>query len=105
MTSWLMQSPRLAVQMANARAAAASPHRPQILLDGRPQWPHHTAGGDYGRSMCQSFLARQPEVDKLDPQTPDGLYYYSEEERRAAAEWLHAYQVKKVRDTLDEELP
>jgi hypothetical protein len=95
----------LAVQLANQRAAAANPPLPPIILDGRPDRPHYNAGGNYGQSMCASDFVRRPDAGKLDGQTLDGLYFYNTEERLRAAKWLHAYQVKKVRDKLDEELP
>lgn len=95
----------LAVHLVNDRAATANPPYPRIILDGRPQLYHFDAGGDYGRGMCNSFFPRMPAIDKINSQTPDGLYFYSKEERAKAAKWLYDYEVKKVRDKLDEELP
>jgi hypothetical protein len=95
----------LAVQLVNERAATANPPYPRIILDGRPKLSHFASGGNYGRSMCSSFFLRKPAIDKINSQTPDGLYFYSKDERAKAAKWLHDYWVKTVRDKIDEALP
>ena len=95
----------LAVHLVNERATKANPPYPRIILDGRPRLQHFTAGGDYGRSMCNSFFLRKPAIDKINSQTPDGLYFYDKGERSVAAQWLYDHEVKKVRDELDKKLP
>ena len=95
----------LAVHLVNDWAETAKPPYPRIILDGRPQLSHFDAGGDYGRSMCKSFYLRKLVIDKINSQTPDGLYFYSKDERADAAKWLYDYWVKTVRDEIDKALP
>ncbi|MGP1673920.1 MAG: hypothetical protein ACTS8Z_01730, partial [Candidatus Limnocylindrales bacterium] len=97
--------PWAAVQRANELGAAAKPPLPRIILDGRPQYPHRV---DLTTEVCDpsAFLQRQPNIDSMDPQTPDGMYYYSEAERQRAGTWLHDdYMVPKVLASIDESLP
>lgn len=95
----------LAVQLANERAVAASPPLPKIMLDGRPEFPHFNADGEYGSRMCRSYFSREPALDRIDDETADGLYFYGKAERGVAAQWLYDYEVAKVHATLDEKLP
>ncbi len=75
----------LATEIANKIAAANNPPLPQIILDGRPRRIHRPEAELLG---CQSFFRRYPLSDEIPPGTPDGLYFYTEAERRRAAKWL-----------------
>ncbi len=97
--------PWAAVQRANELGAQSVPPLPQIILDGRP---HHPQRADASSEACASsaFFKRLPNIDKLDLQTPDGLYLYGEGERTIAARWLHDdYMVPKVETKIDDSLP
>jgi hypothetical protein len=94
-----------AVQRANAIAAAANPILPRIILDGRPQLQHRA---DLTTEICDptAFKERMPNIDSIDPQTKDGLYFYSKGDRQRAAEWLHDdYMVPKVLDSINSKMP
>ncbi len=97
--------PWAAVQRANALGADSNPALPRIILDGRPAHPHRV---DVTTEVCDptAFLRRQPNIDSMDAQTPDGMYFYGEAERQRAATWLHDdYMVPKVLATIDESMP
>ncbi len=97
--------PWAAVHRSNELGNAANPRLPQIILDGRPQHPHRA---DVTTETCDlaAFLRRRPNVDTIDAQTPDGMYFYDEAERQKAGTWLHDdYMVPKVLATVDESLP
>lgn len=91
-----------AVQLANEIGMAAVPPQPRIILDGRPGLPHKPSA----ECDASAWLHRKTLIDKIDDDTPDGLYYYGEAERQRAASWLHDdYMVPKVLGTVDESLP
>lgn len=97
--------PWAVAQVANERAAAANPPLPRIVLDGRPPWPH-VAGDLAGACEVTAFRRRLTAIDRMDPQTADGLYYYGTAEREKAAEWLHDdYMVAKVLGEIDASMP
>jgi hypothetical protein len=97
--------PWAAVRRANELAANANPPLPRIILDGRPQHPHR-ADASSERCAESAFFKRLPDVDRMDAQTPDGLYFYGEGERKTAALWLHDdYMIPKVEKKIDASLP
>lgn len=97
--------PWAVVEIANEMGAAAFPPLPRIIVDGRPRNPHV---GNELAELCEStaFRPRLTTIDRMDPQTPDGMYYYGEAERERAAQWLHDdYMVAKVLREIDVSMP
>lgn len=82
----------LAVQRANAKGF------PKILLDGRPDLPQSPDPQD----ICGSYFQRETLLDKIDSQTPDGLYFYGKDERLIAAQWLYDHMHQQVIEVLSE---
>lgn len=96
--------PWAVIQIAND-LARATPGEPHIIVDGRPRNPH-LATDVAQQCLDQASRTRQPTIDRMDSQTPDGLYYYSEAERQKAAQWLHdEYMFAKVRGEIDATMP
>ncbi len=94
-----------AVQLANERGAAANPPLPRIVVDGRPQ---RQPRADANIEICdtQAFYRRSPDIDRIDAQTLDGLYFYGSAERERAGRWLHDdYMIPKIRRELDDSMP
>lgn len=91
------------VQIANERAALAG--EPHIVLDGRTLDMPHRADDLARRCRYGAFLPPEPIHDRMDSNTPDGLYLFGEAERQKAARWLHDYMVSKVRKEVDADLP
>lgn len=96
--------PWTVVQIANELAAAASPPLPQIVVDGRPRNPHLEGKLAEG---CQATAFRRPRtmIDRMEPQTPDGMYYFDEAARQRAAQWLHDHMVEDVLGEIDAKMP
>ena len=97
--------PWAAVQLANERAASAVPPMPRIVLDGRLDMPVLLGPEQEG---CHASAFRKPNrgIDRVDANTPDGLYFYGKAEREKAARWLHDdYMVPKVQAEIDESMP
>ena len=83
----------LAVQRANEKGL------PKIILDGRPQ---RTPRPDTDPA-CACYFPRETEIDKIDSQTPDGLYFYGKDERLAAAQWLFTKTKQDVLDAISKD--
>lgn len=89
-----------AVQEANRVGA------PKIILDGRPLRGRRNEQPDFD-CMSHTLLGMTPRPNdaRVDAEF-DGLYHYSEKERRDAATWLHDdYTVPLVQNKLDKALP